>query len=352
MISSLQHLRGDAIEFAEGLVRDSLSRPTERAQWLELLQRLEARGWLGTGLQNLAEAGAILEGLARGGVDAGVPMTLTVHYVMALHVLRTFYPEQAAAVVKSGGLTCMGASEPKVGSHPGKIETRAELIGGTWRISGRKVFTTGGPLASHLLVLAVCSESDDGRDLGVFLVKTMAPGVHIETMPTHPGLESAPHAATEFDNAPAVERLGKAGVRKNGWTQIVRPFRQWEDALLQSWVAGIAWRQAHASTLSACGASALLRGRLITTVEGLSTLAADAAQSVLDEQSGTPRESLVARRYAFFELLRAMEPIVGEIRQSMSGAPPPELATLQGLLNQLRFASRAREKLLAQLAER
>lgn len=352
MHKELDHLRAQAVAFAGELAGASLARPTTREQWLEVLARLDKRGWLGSGLKDLAEAGAVLEGLARGGADAGVPMTLTVHYVMALWVLGNFCPERRDEVLGSGGLCCMAASEPKVGSHPKKIETRALLDGETWKITGTKVFTTGGPLASHLLVLAVCGESDEGRDLGLFLVPTSDPGVRVEEMPIHPGLEAALHGATTFENAVAIARLGGTGAASNGWSQIVRPFRQWEDSLLQSWVAGVAWYQTRAAlpALEERGVSDLLRGRLIACTEALATLAQESACSLLDEQAGASRESLIARRYSFFEMLRGMESLVGEVRASLKDAPPAELATLQGLFNQLRFAARSRETLLAQAA--
>ncbi|MCB0222017.1 MAG: acyl-CoA dehydrogenase family protein [Chrysiogenetes bacterium] len=352
MSRQLDNLRQQALAFAGELADASLARPTTREQWLEVLARLNKRGWLGGGLKDLSEAGAVLEGLARGGADAGIPMTLTVHFIMALWVLGNFCPEQSDQVLGSGGLCCMAASEPKVGSHPRKIQTRAVLDGERWKLTGTKVFTTGGPLASHLLVLAVCGESGEGRDLGLFLVPTSDPGVRVEEMPTHPGLEAALHGATTFENATAIARLGGTGTAKNGWSQIVRPFRQWEDSLLQSWVAGLAWYQTRAALpgLEKHGISELLRGRLIACTEALATLARDAAASLLDEQAGVSRESLIARRYSFFEMLRAMEALVSEVRGALPDAPPSELAALQGLFNQLRFAARSRETLLAQAA--
>ena len=72
--------------------------------------------------------------------------------------------------------------------------------------------------------------------------------------------------------------------------------------------------------------------------------------SLLDEQAGVSRESLIARRYSFFEMLRAMEALVSEVRGALQDAPPSELAALQWLFNQLRFAARSRETLLAQAA--
>ena len=350
MSRELNAIREQAAAFAGELAGASLARPTTRAQWLEVLALLDKRGWLGGKLKDLSEAGAVLEGLARGGADAGVPMTLTVHFVMALWVLQHFYPERRDEVLGSGGLCCMAASEPKVGSHPRKIETRAVLEGDVWKITGQKVFTTGGPLASHLLVLAVCGESEKGRDLGLFLVPTSDKGVRVEEMPTHPGLEAALHGAITFESAAAIARLGGSGTTENGWSRIVRPFRQWEDSLLQSWVAGVAWHQTRAAlpALEERGVSELLRGRLVACTEALATLAQDSARSLLDEQAGATRESLIARRYSFFEMLRGMETLVGEVRGALKDTPLVELATLQGLFNQLRFAARSREKLLAQ----
>ena len=351
-MDDLSKLREEAAAFAGELSGRTLAAPTSVSAWHELLALLKERGWLGAGLRDLREAGTVLEGLSRGGASVGIPLTLTVHYIMALHVLGTFYPEGLGAVLESGGLCCMAASEPKVGSHPGKIETRAVHEDGNWRVSGFKVFTTGGPVASHLLVLAVCGGTETRRELGLFVVPTDAPGVTVKEMPVHPGLETALHAATTFENAPALTRIGGEG-EENGWTQIVRPFRQWEDSLLQSWVAGTARREARAalSALLELGVDESFCGRLLASTEALCALARDSAQSLLDEQAGAPRESLLARRYGFFEQLRATERIASEIRGALGDkTPPPALAAMQGLFNQIGFAARAREKLLAQAA--
>ncbi|MFC0216977.1 acyl-CoA dehydrogenase family protein [Pseudochelatococcus lubricantis] len=70
--------------------------------------------------------------------------------------------------------------EPAVGSpsHGTLPQTVARRDGGTWLISGRKIYTTGIPLLKWALVLAVTDETEPR--LGSFLVPTDAPGLRVE----------------------------------------------------------------------------------------------------------------------------------------------------------------------------
>ncbi len=372
MESPHQALLAAARSFAENLARENLHRPTTVEAWRNLLERLAAQGWLSPpGVAGYPEAGAILEGLAVGGVDLGVPMTLTVHYLLTLKVLRHQTSEMLAAISKGAGLACMAASEPKVGSHPGKISTRAVRSENGWTLNGLKVFTTGGPIGTVFLVLAVCAESPEGRDLGVFLVPRESAGLLVKEMPVHPGLESALHGILEFKNVevPLAARLGPGGAKENGWTQIVRPFRQWEDALLQSWVAGLAQRHTaelarsaresagnsrksnDPTTSGTVAPAALLLGRLAALSRGLATLARDSAQSLSDEEAGASGADLTARRYSFYEVLGQLRPLTEGLSASGTVAQNhPALAGLRSLLVQLEFAKNSRAKIVQGIA--
>ena len=373
MEPSRQSLLTSARSFAEGLVREGLQRPTTVETWRDLLKRLAAQGWLSPpGVAGYPEAGAILEGLAVGGADLGVPLTLTVHYLLTLKVLRRHANDLIPQISQGTGLACMAASEPKVGSHPGKISTRAVRSENGWTLNGLKVFTTGGPIGTAFLVLAVCAESPEGRDLGVFLVPRESAGLSVKEMPVHPGLESALHGVLEFKNVrlPLSARVGPSGPKENGWTKIVKPFRQWEDALLQSWVAGLAQRHAAELARSAgksagnsqnsngppsggtAAPAALLLGRLAALSRGLATLARDSAQSLADEEAGASGTDLTARRYAFYEALGQLRPFTEELAACGAAAGDhPALAGLRALLVQLEFAKNSRVKIIQGLAK-
>jgi acyl-CoA dehydrogenase len=79
-------------------------------------------------------------------------------------------------------------SEPDGGTDVARVmRTSAErLPGGGWRLRGRKLWTSGATLASHLVVLARTSPIERSPVHGVtmFLVPTDAPGVEIRTIDT------------------------------------------------------------------------------------------------------------------------------------------------------------------------
>ncbi len=59
---------------------------------------------------------------------------------------------------------CFGLTEPDAGSDPGGMKTRAEKIGGGWRISGSKMWISNAPIADVFVVWAKV-RGDDGKDV-------------------------------------------------------------------------------------------------------------------------------------------------------------------------------------------
>lgn len=97
------------------------------------------------------------------------------------------WPERTPAlfreVVREGALLNAAQAEPLLGSpsHGGMPATTAlpDPSGG-WRITGRKIYTTGAPGLRYFLVLAVVEEREQQPRLGTFLVPNDAPGMRIE----------------------------------------------------------------------------------------------------------------------------------------------------------------------------
>ena len=89
---------------------------------------------------------------------------------------------------------------PGSGSDPaGMMLTRAERVGGRWRIYGRKWFITGAGVAQHFIVLARTSE-DPRRGLSAFLFHARQPGWHIERrIPIMGPEEHGGHCELVFD---------------------------------------------------------------------------------------------------------------------------------------------------------
>lgn len=92
--------------------------------------------------------------------------------------IREEYPKRLGA----GELrACYAMTEPGVpGTDPSMTRTRAvEEANGSWRISGRKWFTSGAADADLVTVLARTDWSTDRGGLSLFLVPTGAPGFRV-----------------------------------------------------------------------------------------------------------------------------------------------------------------------------
>lgn len=69
-------------------------------------------------------------------------------------------------------IMCFGLSEPGAGSDLSALATRAERDGDGWRITGRKIWTTHGPIADYCVLFARTGE----RGITAFIVPTGADG--------------------------------------------------------------------------------------------------------------------------------------------------------------------------------
>lgn len=136
------------------------------------------------------------------------------------------------------------------GNHPRAIQTRLVVDGDGWQLRGEKSFTTLGPCADLLLVVARdarggTEEADpSGRvRLAVVRVPSARSGVHVSSMPALGFVPEVPHGQTRFDDVAvhADERLGG-----DGYADHLKPFRTVEDvhvhAALLAWLLGTARR--------------------------------------------------------------------------------------------------------------
>jgi acyl-CoA dehydrogenase len=73
---------------------------------------------------------------------------------------------------------CMTEPAPGAGADPSNLMTRAVRDGESWKIEGRKWFSTGGDNASFLIVMARTSD-DERTGATMFLVDRRAPGVRL-----------------------------------------------------------------------------------------------------------------------------------------------------------------------------
>ncbi|MVU80794.1 acyl-CoA dehydrogenase [Nocardia sp. ET3-3] len=116
-------------------------------------------------------------------------------------------------------LFCLGMSEPEAGSDLAAVRTAAERVPGGWRITGRKIWTTGAHHATHAYVLARTAKADR-KHLGLseFVVDMHAVGVEVTPIVDMSGEHH--FNETMFDGVfvPDHHLIGTEG---EGWKQVV-----------------------------------------------------------------------------------------------------------------------------------
>ena len=105
---------------------------------------------------------------------------------------------------------------PGGGSDPGMIQTRAERVGETWRITGRKWFITGAGDAGHFILIARTDPNHEERrkHLTAFLFHRDSPGWEIlRRIPIMGPEEHGGHCELAFDGLeiPDADRLMGVG---------------------------------------------------------------------------------------------------------------------------------------------
>jgi alkylation response protein AidB-like acyl-CoA dehydrogenase len=173
-----------------------------KAGYLTLTVPRELGGW-GAPLVDVMLA---QERLAQG--DASTALITSMHLS---HVARfaevlagqssDFFTPICQAIVQDGALVNVAATEPGTGSpsRGGRPQTTARRQpDGSWRISGRKTFTTGSPVL-HFFIVSCAIEDESGLEAitapkGSFVVVRGTPGMHVkETWNTVGMRESGSH---------------------------------------------------------------------------------------------------------------------------------------------------------------
>jgi alkylation response protein AidB-like acyl-CoA dehydrogenase len=120
--------------------------------------------------------------------------------------------------VVSGGegakLAALALTEPGAGSDlKGGVRTRAERDGDDWVINGSKMWCTNASLTEYIVTLARTDPSGGSRSLGLIVVPSDSPGLHIGPPEKKMGLKGSPTHALTYENVrvPAENLLGEEG---------------------------------------------------------------------------------------------------------------------------------------------
>lgn len=161
----------------------------------------KALGGAGAGVSEAARVVGIV-----GKADAATGLVLAMHYIHHLVIAKNGrWPEHLAQKVSTDavkGLALINALrvEPDQGSpsRGGLPETTATRTAEGWRITGRKIYSTGAPLLKWYTVWAKTDEPD--VRVGVFLVPAGLPGTQIVDTWDHLGLRASGSHDVVFDD--------------------------------------------------------------------------------------------------------------------------------------------------------
>jgi glutaryl-CoA dehydrogenase len=141
---------------------------------LGLLGATIAPEYGGAGL-NYVSYGLVAREVER--VDSGYRSAMSVQSSLVMHPINAYGTEEQKMkylprLASGEWVGCFGLTEPDAGSDPGSMRTRAERIGGGYRLSGSKMWITNSPIADVFVVWAK-SDAHDGSIKGFLLEKGM-----------------------------------------------------------------------------------------------------------------------------------------------------------------------------------
>ncbi|MBI1809222.1 MAG: acyl-CoA dehydrogenase family protein, partial [Gemmatimonadetes bacterium] len=104
-------------------------------------------------------------------------------------------------------------SEAGSGSDAFALSTRAELVDGTWRLTGRKMWITNGAEAGLFIVFANADPSKGYKGITAFIVERGAPGFSVGKKEDKLGIRASSTTELIFDNVPVAPEnvLGPVG---------------------------------------------------------------------------------------------------------------------------------------------
>ena len=176
------------------------------------------------------------EAFVGGGRDLGLALAWLDHLLIHARIIERFGTEgqketYLPALARGERIGAFAASEPGIGANPARMQTRAEMRNGEYRITGRKIFITNGPIADVVIVLARTGPGAGKEGISAFLVESSTPGFRCEAAMELGFLETAPHGELVFDDCvvPAGNMVGRLG---EGHIRISRAVFAWERFIL------------------------------------------------------------------------------------------------------------------------
>jgi alkylation response protein AidB-like acyl-CoA dehydrogenase len=109
-------------------------------------------------------------------------------------------------------IACFALSEPGIGSDAANVQTRAERTARGWRIHGRKLYITNGPICDLGIVVVKTQQDGGRRGVSCLVFESGMPGFS-STPLGKMGMHSCPLGELLFDGVevPAENLVGEAG---------------------------------------------------------------------------------------------------------------------------------------------
>ena len=199
-------------------------REESRRQWRKVLadRGLVAVSWpkaYGSGGLSVIEQVVLAEEFARGGAPErdendmfGVDLLGNTLIALGTEEQKKHFLPR---ILSGEDRWCQGFSEPEAGSDLASVRTKALLDGDEWIINGQKIWTSAGPTANWIFVLA---RTDPGvpkhKGLSMLLVPVDQPGVVVRPIVNAAGHASFSEVFFTDARARATDVLGGVG---DGW---------------------------------------------------------------------------------------------------------------------------------------
>ncbi len=154
---------------------------------------------------------------ALAGACASTTSMLTAHYLATDAILIGGSDPQRQrwlpAAARGEALGAFALTEPKAGSNPADMRTRAVASGDVYHLSGTKHFISNAAHARFLVVFAITDPAAGARGISAFVLDRDTPGVRVSSPEPTMGLRGGHVFEVVFDNCavPADRRLGPEG---------------------------------------------------------------------------------------------------------------------------------------------
>jgi acyl-CoA dehydrogenase len=181
----------------------------------------------GSGL-GMLEMSLVIEALSAGGGGSTLAQIFMLNPIFGgVAVSRYGTPEMKRTLLPGlvdGSVTfCMALTEPDAGSNSLEVTTFADRDGGGWRLNGRKMWITGVPQASKMLVVARTRKVTEVKrrtdGISLFLIDVKREGLDHATV-DKVGTNTLPSSAVYLDDVP-VREDELVGTLDGGWPQLL-----------------------------------------------------------------------------------------------------------------------------------